>query len=95
MNDATAEPDWTLDKKVPIALILAIVGQTAAGVWWAASISARVDVSETRVTKLETTETKMVETTANAAAALAGIKATQDSMKAAIDRIERIMDSRK
>lgn len=39
----TEDNKWHLDKKVPIALILAIVGQTAMGVWWASNISTRVD----------------------------------------------------
>jgi len=32
---------WHLDKKVPLALIVAIVGQTLAAVWWAAGMAAR------------------------------------------------------
>jgi hypothetical protein len=42
------EREWHLDKKVPIALILTLAFQTAAIVWWAASISARVDTLEQR-----------------------------------------------
>ena len=36
------EDHWHLDKKVPIALIVAIGAQTIAGVWWAASITGDV-----------------------------------------------------
>lgn len=95
MSGVTADSAWVLDKKVPIALILALLGQTAAGVWWAASISARVEIGETRVNKLETNDVKMTETTARSAEALAAIKATQESMRAALDRIERNIDGRK
>jgi hypothetical protein len=38
----TTEP-WHLDKRVPIALILALVMQTAGMVWWAAGLTHRVD----------------------------------------------------
>lgn len=34
---------WHLDKRVPIALILAIVLQTGGFIWWAAGLSHRVD----------------------------------------------------
>jgi hypothetical protein len=36
---------WHLDKKVPIAIITAIAVQTFGIVWWAATLSARVDVN--------------------------------------------------
>lgn len=57
---AEARPLWTVDRKVPVALILAICIQGAAAVWWASGVSrdvvemqkadARFDVSlrETR-----------------------------------------------
>lgn len=44
---------WSVDKRVPIALILTFVGtmiiQSGAVVWWASSISSRVNTLETRV----------------------------------------------
>jgi hypothetical protein len=36
---------WHLDKRVPIAIITAIAVQTFGIVWWAATLSARVDVN--------------------------------------------------
>ena len=38
--------DWVLDKRIPLALILAILLQTGGALWWAASISQRVLVLE-------------------------------------------------
>ena len=95
MNDTTADGPWMLDKRVPIALILAILTQTAAGVWWAASQTARLDTAEKRVAELESNDTKMTEAAAKSAASLAAIKASQEDMRRAIDRIERNMDARK
>jgi Tfp pilus assembly protein PilO len=40
---------WHLDRKVPIALIVAIAVQTASAFWWAASVSARVEYLENQV----------------------------------------------
>lgn len=44
---------WHLDKRVPIALILTIIFQTATGVWWASQISGRVDVAERDLRRVE------------------------------------------
>jgi hypothetical protein len=52
MSDPTIQ-HWSVDKRVPIALILTFVGtmiiQSGAVVWWASSISSRVNTLETRV----------------------------------------------
>jgi hypothetical protein len=42
----TYEHQWHLDRKVPIALIVALAAQTSAISWWAATLSARVDLLE-------------------------------------------------
>jgi hypothetical protein len=43
---------WHLDKRVPLALILALIGQTAGMVWWASGLSHRVDQHERQITVL-------------------------------------------
>lgn len=93
MNDETEASNWNLDKRVPIALILAILTQTAAGVWWAASQTARLDTQERRVAVLESNDSKMAEAQLRAVEALASIKASQDAMRSSLDRIERTIDS--
>ena len=45
MTDDT-EREWHLDKRVPIALILAILVQTATVIWWARGLDARVSALE-------------------------------------------------
>lgn len=37
---------WHLDRRVPLALIIAIVLQTGSFIWWAARTDARVDALE-------------------------------------------------
>lgn len=51
MTRRTPQDDsaWHLDKKVPIALILAIIVQTAGMVWWGATTSERLNAVERRV----------------------------------------------
>ena len=41
------ENHWHLDKRVPIAIIVALAAQTAAIIWWAATMEARVSAIET------------------------------------------------
>lgn len=46
-DDQTAhDRDWHLDKKVPIALILAILCQCGTFIWWTAGINERVKALE-------------------------------------------------
>lgn len=40
---------WHLDKRVPLALIVTIAVQTAGAIWWAASMSERMDQIERRM----------------------------------------------
>lgn len=47
MSDAAYDRQpWHLDRRVPVALILAIAVQTASAIWWAASQNARVTALE-------------------------------------------------
>jgi Tfp pilus assembly protein PilO len=46
---------WSLDKKVPLALILTVIIQTIGVSWWAATLSGQVNYLENRVTKAEAT----------------------------------------
>jgi hypothetical protein len=40
------KPHWTVDRKVPLAMIFAIVMQTMGAVWWAASVNSRLQYLE-------------------------------------------------
>jgi hypothetical protein len=40
---------WHLDKRVPLALLFAILVQTGAALWWAAGVNARVEQLERQV----------------------------------------------
>ena len=37
---------WMIDKKIPVALVIVIMLQTFGAIWWAATISGRVDGME-------------------------------------------------
>jgi hypothetical protein len=38
-----ADARWHLDKRIPIALIVALAGQSVGAVWWARGIDSRVE----------------------------------------------------
>jgi cell division protein FtsB len=44
------ENQWHLDKRVPVALIITLLGQMVVAIWWAASINTRVETIERNVT---------------------------------------------
>ena len=46
MSDTPIGAKWHLDKRIPIALIVAIAMQTGAGIWWLSSINSRVNSLE-------------------------------------------------
>lgn len=41
-----ASGDWHIDKRIPVALLIALLLQAAGIIWWAAGINARVAVLE-------------------------------------------------
>jgi hypothetical protein len=45
-DDDPASGNWHLDKRIPIALILALVGHAGATIWWGADITARLSQVE-------------------------------------------------
>lgn len=41
-----ADRQWTIEKKVPVALLIALAIQTGVAFWWAASTSERINTLE-------------------------------------------------
>jgi Tfp pilus assembly protein PilO len=44
---------WSLDKRVPIALIFAIALQTTGVVWYVATLTSRIGVNEVNISRVE------------------------------------------
>jgi hypothetical protein len=51
-----AETSWHFDKRVPLAMLGALVLQTVSIAWWASGVTFRLEDHERRVTALERTE---------------------------------------
>ena len=41
-DDNSPQSNWHLDKRIPLALIATILGQTLLAVWWASAISSNI-----------------------------------------------------
>lgn len=42
INDRRIKEHWHLDKRVPLALMLALIAQTGSVIWWASGIDYRI-----------------------------------------------------
>ena len=83
MTDPAATNGWHLDKRVPVALLCAIVAQFIGIVWIASTAYERLQQHERRITTLETE-------TATLPARLARIELLLERIdRAQQDRIER------
>lgn len=83
LSDPAAGP-WHLDKRVNLALILAIMAQTGGGFWWAASINERVAM-------IERTQAE----TRGFSADLAVIKNEVSNIRRSQERLEQRLDGGK
>ena len=72
---------WTIDKRIPIALILAIVAQTGGWIWWAASSTLRLDYIESSLAEMRTTERRLTR-----------LEQIAENQNRALDRIEEKLD---
>ena len=90
MGNGYDDRHWHLDRRVPIALIVAIIIQTVGAVWWAASLSSRVDTLEEGFRGLRPHQGRIVrlEEKQNAVyQRLDRIEAIQRRIEAKIDRL--------
>ena len=88
---------WHLDKRIPVALIMTIILQTVAAIWWAANLSARVDLLEAKVAGISRNADGLqkaalratrLEVQQNAIqATLAEVKAAQRRIEAKLDQL--------
>jgi hypothetical protein len=51
---------WHLDKRVPVALIVAIAVQTATAIWWASSTTIRLSEVEAKQKAIENQDSRIV-----------------------------------
>lgn len=79
---------WHLDKKVPIAMVLTIVGQTFGLGWYASSISSRVSALEQASPAAVSEFTKLETARENTNIAVARIETKMDSLLSIARRLD-------
>jgi hypothetical protein len=84
--------NWHLDKKVPIALILAILLQTAAFVWQIAEMKFRIDDHDRRLLIAEAVDTRRDKELAGVGERLARLEEQSRMQVELLRRIEQKMD---
>jgi len=82
-----ADQSWHLDKRVPIALIIAMCIQFASMVWWAAQMNQRVDHLEAANQNITDVQTRLIRVEVQ----LTGLDVTMNRIDR---RIEKIDDAR-
>lgn len=85
---------WHLDKRVPVALIVTIMMQTAAAIWWASALSQRMTAIEQDTAALAVIES---EREARIRALELGASRTDErliTIQTALSRIERLLEQR-
>ncbi len=81
---ATEKADhWTLDKRVPLAIIITVLAQTAGAVWWAASLNERVGQLERALIQAAGQDGRIVRVETK----LEGLGVTLDKIDAKVDRL--------
>lgn len=92
-RDPAAE-SWHLDKRVPVALIIALVLQAGGFGWWAASLDTRMSVAERDIVKLEAQGDALVAAAQAQAVQLGRIEEGIAAMRVDINRMIRAMEQR-
>jgi hypothetical protein len=64
---------WQIDRKIPVALIIAILTQTGAGIWWIATANQRLASLEERMTRTAPNGDRLTRVEVKVESALDGI----------------------
>ena len=90
---------WTVDRKIPLALVLTIVLQTAGALWWASKLESRVQAVEVKTAtdsvRLDAVEKAGIDTGKSIAHIEERLIANAEASKrieAAIDRLNDKLD---
>lgn len=85
--DEFARQHWSLDKRVPLALIVTMAIQTAAAIWWAAGLNSTVTYLTER---LRSTEHRLDRAVEDGREADKRVVRIEEQIKAVLDTVRRI-----
>ena len=94
MTDQTpAMAHWTLDKRIPVALIVALVAQAITFGWMASALNSRVENLETYVADSKIATAAQVSTERDRGDRLIRVETLMESIQRSVTNIERKLDN--
>lgn len=87
-----AENNWHLSKTIPISIILGMVVQVAALVWWGGQIESRVSVAERDIGRVERQQEAALRVAQSQAESLATIRAEISGLRGDMNRLIRVVE---
>jgi hypothetical protein len=93
MPDSKQNDHWTLDRKVPVAIILAIGVQFLGGLWFMSKLDSRVEDQDRRLVKAEAQIGTMDRDAREANGRLIRVEEKMSSMLAILQRVERALEA--
>lgn len=85
MSDAPDTRHWSVDKRIPLALIITIIVQTVSVVWFASALWQQVQSQEARINAIEAV--KMDARLVRLEEALANVRPQLDRIETKLDRL--------
>ncbi|QEN88239.1 hypothetical protein FZC33_18860 [Labrys sp. KNU-23] len=83
---------WSVDKKIPLALVITLLIQTGGVVWWSSQLNSRVTVIEERNLKLEVEIGKLKDGSSEVRERFARAETTMQAFVETTRRIEAKLD---
>jgi hypothetical protein len=87
-SEREQDAHWSIDKKVPLALLIGLVLQAGAGVWFAAALQGQVNTHDRRIGSLEVSDTRIHEDARRISEALARLDERLQAQTAILRRVE-------
>jgi low affinity Fe/Cu permease len=95
MPPKPADESWHLDKKVPVAIIVVLIGQFLLGLWFIAKLDSKVEEQAARLAKTEAQVLTIDREAREFGNRIARIEEKTSSMLTILQRLERVLDGRR
>lgn len=94
MPPKPADEAWHLDKKVPVAIIVVLIGQFLLGLWFIAKLDSKVEEQAARLAKTEAQVSVIDREAREFGNRIVRIEEKTSSMLTILQRVERLIDRR-
>lgn len=91
-EEADGKRHWSLDRRIPLALIVVLVMQSAAIIYWAAGIEARVEQSEDAIDRFRPRVEALERGQGITNTAIARVEERLEAQTRQLDRIEQLVE---